>query len=54
VRCNRTGLLFSPALRLINFYGYEGSVNRPTREWYLKAAIENGWSQNVLVRHISA
>ncbi|MGB8478042.1 MAG: PDDEXK nuclease domain-containing protein [Acidobacteriaceae bacterium] len=28
--------------------------DRPTREWYLKAAIENGWSQNVLVHHISA
>jgi len=28
--------------------------DRPTREWYLKAAIENGWSQNVLVHQISA
>ena len=28
--------------------------DRPTREWYLKAAVENGWSQNVLVHHISA
>jgi predicted nuclease of restriction endonuclease-like (RecB) superfamily len=28
--------------------------DRPTREWYLKAALENGWSQNVLVHHISA
>ncbi len=27
--------------------------DRSTREWYLKAAIENGWSQNVLVHHIS-
>jgi predicted nuclease of restriction endonuclease-like (RecB) superfamily len=27
--------------------------DRPTREWYLKAAIENGWSQNVLVHQIS-
>jgi predicted nuclease of restriction endonuclease-like (RecB) superfamily len=27
--------------------------DRPTREWYLKVAIENGWSQNVLVHHIS-
>ena len=28
--------------------------DRPTREWYLKAAVENRWSQNVLVHHISA
>lgn len=28
--------------------------DRPTREWYLKAALENGWSQNVLVHHIAA
>jgi hypothetical protein len=28
--------------------------DRPTREWYLTAAVENGWSQNVLVHHISA
>jgi predicted nuclease of restriction endonuclease-like (RecB) superfamily len=28
--------------------------DRPTREWYLKSALENGWSQNVLVHHISA
>ena len=28
--------------------------DRPTREWYLKAAVENGWSQNVLVHHILA
>jgi len=27
--------------------------DRPTREWYLKAAIENGWSQNVLGHQIS-
>jgi predicted nuclease of restriction endonuclease-like (RecB) superfamily len=25
-----------------------------TREWYLRAAIENGWSQNVLVNQIRA
>jgi predicted nuclease of restriction endonuclease-like (RecB) superfamily len=23
--------------------------DRPTREWYLRAALEHGWSQNVLV-----
>lgn len=28
--------------------------DRPTREWYLKAAIENGWSQNILVHQISS
>jgi predicted nuclease of restriction endonuclease-like (RecB) superfamily len=28
--------------------------DRPTREWYLKAALENGWNQNVLVHHIAA
>lgn len=28
--------------------------DRPTREWYLNAAVKNGWSQNVLVHHISA
>ena len=27
---------------------------RATREWYLRAAIENGWSQNVLVHQIRA
>jgi predicted nuclease of restriction endonuclease-like (RecB) superfamily len=27
---------------------------RPTREWYLRAALENGWSQNVLVQMISS
>jgi predicted nuclease of restriction endonuclease-like (RecB) superfamily len=27
--------------------------DRPTREWYLRAALENGWSQNVLVHMIS-
>jgi predicted nuclease of restriction endonuclease-like (RecB) superfamily len=27
--------------------------DRPTRLWYLKAAVEHGWSQNVLVHHIS-
>jgi len=27
--------------------------DRPTREWYLNAAVENGWSQNVLVHQIS-
>jgi predicted nuclease of restriction endonuclease-like (RecB) superfamily len=27
--------------------------DRPTRPWYLKAAVEHGWSQNVLVHHIS-
>jgi len=28
--------------------------NRSTREWYLRAALENGWSQNVLVHMISS
>jgi predicted nuclease of restriction endonuclease-like (RecB) superfamily len=28
--------------------------DRPTREWYLRAAVEHGWSQNVLVHHISS
>ena len=28
--------------------------DRPTREWYLRAALENGWSQNVLVHMISS
>ena len=28
--------------------------DRPVREWYLKAAVEHGWSQNVLVHHISS
>lgn len=28
--------------------------DRPTREWYLRAALENGWSQNVLVLMISS
>jgi len=28
--------------------------DRPTREWYLKAAIEHGWSQNILVHQISS
>ena len=27
--------------------------DRPTREWYLRAALEHGWSQNVLVHMIS-
>lgn len=27
--------------------------DQPTREWYLKAAIEHGWSQNVLIHQIS-
>ncbi|RRA49256.1 YhcG family protein [Acidipila sp. EB88] len=27
--------------------------DRPTREWYLRAALENGWSQNILVHMIS-
>jgi predicted nuclease of restriction endonuclease-like (RecB) superfamily len=27
--------------------------DRPTREWYLRAALERGWSQNVLVHMIS-
>jgi predicted nuclease of restriction endonuclease-like (RecB) superfamily len=27
--------------------------DRPTREWYLRAALEFGWSQNVLVHMIS-
>src|ERR1700761_1625932 len=27
--------------------------DRPTRLWYLQAAVEHGWSQNVLVHHIS-
>lgn len=26
---------------------------RPTREWYLRAALEHGWSQNVLVHMIA-
>jgi predicted nuclease of restriction endonuclease-like (RecB) superfamily len=25
----------------------------PTREWYLRAALEHGWSQNVLVHMIA-
>jgi predicted nuclease of restriction endonuclease-like (RecB) superfamily len=28
--------------------------DRPTREWYSRAALENGWSQNVLVLMISS
>jgi predicted nuclease of restriction endonuclease-like (RecB) superfamily len=28
--------------------------DRTTREWYLRAALENGWSQNVLVLMISS
>lgn len=28
--------------------------DRPTREWYLRAALEHGWSQNVLVHMISS
>ena len=28
--------------------------DQPAREWYLKAAVEHGWSRNVLVHHISA
>ncbi len=28
--------------------------DRPTREWYLKAALEYGWSQNVLVLQIKS
>jgi predicted nuclease of restriction endonuclease-like (RecB) superfamily len=28
--------------------------DRPTREWYFKAAVEHGWSQNVLVHQISS
>ena len=28
--------------------------DRATREWYLRAALENGWSQNVLVHMISS
>jgi predicted nuclease of restriction endonuclease-like (RecB) superfamily len=27
--------------------------DRPTWEWYLRAALEHGWSQNVLVLMIS-
>jgi predicted nuclease of restriction endonuclease-like (RecB) superfamily len=27
--------------------------DQPTREWYVKAAVEHGWSRNVLVPHIS-
>ena len=27
--------------------------DRPTREWYLRAALEHGWSQNVLVHRIA-
>ena len=27
--------------------------DRPTREWYLREALENGWSQNVLIHMIS-
>ena len=27
--------------------------DRPTREWYLRAALQHGWSQNVLVHMIS-
>ena len=25
----------------------------PSREWYLRASIEHGWSRNVLTHHIS-
>lgn len=28
--------------------------DRPTREWYLNAAVEHGWSQSVLVHQISS
>ena len=28
--------------------------DRPTREWYLRAALEYGWSQNILVLQISS
>ena len=28
--------------------------DRPTREWYLRTALENGWSRNVLVHMISS
>ena len=28
--------------------------DRPTREWYLNAAVEHGWSQNILVHQISS
>jgi uncharacterized protein DUF1016 len=27
--------------------------DQPTREWYVKAAVEHGWSCNLLVHHIS-
>jgi predicted nuclease of restriction endonuclease-like (RecB) superfamily len=27
--------------------------DQPTREWYVKAAVEHGWSRNVLVHRIS-
>lgn len=27
--------------------------DRPTREWYLRAALEHGWSQNVLIHMIA-
>ena len=27
--------------------------DRPTREWYLRAALEHGWSQNILVHMIA-
>jgi predicted nuclease of restriction endonuclease-like (RecB) superfamily len=27
--------------------------DQPTREWFVKAAVEHGWSRNVLVHHIS-
>jgi hypothetical protein len=28
--------------------------DRPAREWHLRAALENGWSQNVLLHMISS
>jgi predicted nuclease of restriction endonuclease-like (RecB) superfamily len=28
--------------------------NRKTREWYLRAAVEFGWSRNILVHQISS
>jgi predicted nuclease of restriction endonuclease-like (RecB) superfamily len=28
--------------------------DQPTREWFVKAAVEHGWSRSVLVHHISA
>ena len=27
--------------------------DQPTREWYVQAAVEHGWSRNVLAHHIS-